>query len=388
MLNILHCVLDDKFIDDLIAVMDTTGKRCNHYFAFISEKESFDYVYIKSTTRVDNLQSSEFPSYLHRNNVNVVIIHGIFSIPPQLVINIPPEIRVVWFAWGYDLYEPIMHHRSLIKIDKLYHFKTFFIKSLNYFFHIRGAIVDMIKSFEESYLEEEWRRIDYFSGIIPDEYDMIVKDKRNAGFKAKPLDFSYFYLTSNRCDDHICDPYALGNSIQIGNSGDETNNHLDVFCLLNKYDLGNKKIFAPISYSGSKCYRSAVCWYGHYLWKDNFVPIQRFMPREEYFKMVESVQYAIFYHERQQAMGNIYNALWNGCMVFISEKSPVYSFLKRCGYVFFTIQNDLYRIANNETLSDEERLHNRKVLIKYNSPQACLIKLNKIIDILDSDLAK
>jgi hypothetical protein len=234
-------------------------------------------------------------------------------------------------------------------------------------------------------MEEAVGRIDYFSGVIPDEYDMIVKNPRNSFFKAKRLDYNYFNLGSCYTEEHMNDPFAKGMNVQIGNSGDETNNHIDIFHLLSRFDLGNKRIFVPLSYSGGKHYKSAVCWYGRLLWKNNFVPIRSFMSLDDYNKFIASTQYALFFHERQQAMGNIYNALWNGCMVFLSQNSPAYSYLRRCGYVIFTIQHDLYRIGNCESLSYNDRMNNRNQMIKYYSPTVCLNKVNIIIETLIND---
>ena len=87
-------------------------------------------------------------------------------------------------------------------------------------------------------------------------------------------------------------------------------------------------------------------------------------------------------------MGNITNALWNGCMVFVSKYSPVYSYLRKCGYVVFTVQDDLYRIEKDEILSYEDRINNRKILIEHNSPQVCMAKIDSIIDILKEDCKK
>ena len=50
----------------------------------------------------------------------------------------------------------------------------------------------------------------------------------------------------------------LGIIFLIGNSGDPTNNHLDVFDFLKKHDIGNRNIYVPLSYGGSKRYREVV----------------------------------------------------------------------------------------------------------------------------------
>ena len=94
------------------------------------------------------------------------------------------------------------------------------------------------------------------------------------------------------------------------------------------------------------------------------------MPLSEYKAFIDATAYSIFFIERQQAMGNIIMSLWNGNMVFMSENSPAYVFLKNKGAIIYTIQADLYRIENNEQLSEEEKDHNRKLMISLYSVDA------------------
>ena len=152
--------------------------------------------------------------------------------------------------------------------------------------------------------------------------------------------------------------------------------------ILRKYSLKGKNIYVPMSYGGSRTYLAIVRKYGKYLWKRNFIPLVDFLPKEQYYKILGSSRYALFYHERQQAMGNIYTALWNGCMVFVSETSPVYKHLQKLGFLFFTIQHDLKRIENGDKLSDEEIRCNRRICIKNLSVTVCLERISNTLDVL------
>ena len=385
MLKIVHCVIDDKFIDSMISIMDSVSDSCEHDFVIVSESTKINYVYLKKIDRVKIVLPEVFIRYLDERAANVLVIHGLFSLNLDLLLKIKSKIKVVWLAWGYDIYESIFNYRALIRNCELYHIRTLLVKKMEYLSHPVKVLYDLKHCLDKSLMEEAVGRVDYFSGVIPEEYDMIKSNPQNSFFKAKRLDFSYINLDSYYTKEHLNDSFVEGMNIQIGNSGDETNNHLDLFYLLHKYDLGNKKIFVPLSYSGGKHYKSVVCWYGRRLWKENFIPIMSFMPLNDYNNLIASTQYALFFHERQQAMGNIYNALWNGSMVFLSQESPAYCYLKKNGYVIYTIQNDLYRVGNCETLSYDERMNNRIKMLKFYSPEACLNKTKKIIDILTND---
>lgn len=69
-------------------------------------------------------------------------------------------------------------------------------------------------------------------------------------------------------------------------------------------------------------------------------------------------------------MGNITTALNMGCKVFLSNTSPVFTFLKKLGLYVYTIQNDLSTCEINTPLTEEEKSHNRNILYSmYNEEQ-------------------
>lgn len=381
MLKILHCVLDEKFIDSMIEVMDLFRTRSEHNFVCLSQVEN-PFNYIKQESRVKRIKNEDFLKFLNSGGFDVVFIHSLFSLHPKLITEIPRTIKVVWLAWGYDIYEPIFYNRSLIHVSQLYRPFTHLTKDVGYLANLKAVLFDIISRIRSFSLRDAWGRIDYFSGVIPSEYDMIVNDPRNSFFRAQKIEWNYFSLNSP-CDENLINsPYVDGNNIQIGNSGDPTNNHLDIMKILRKYSLKGKNIYVPMSYGGSRTYLAIVRKYGKYLWKRNFIPLVDFLPKEQYYKILGSSRYALFYHERQQAMGNIYTALWNGCMVFVSETSPVYKHLQKLGFLFFTIQHDLKRIENGDKLSDEEIRCNRRICIKNLSVTVCLERISNTLDVL------
>lgn len=231
-------------------------------------------------------------------------------------------------------------------------------------------------------IERAISRVDFFSGVIPDEYNMVVDDKRNSFFKARPLVFNYGDMDSPYTEANINAPYVNGKDIQIGNSAAPTNNHIDLFDLLAKYSLGDRKLYVPLSYGGTAFYCNTVMQYGEKKWGNRFRPINVFVPLEEYRRILASSYYAIFYHERQQAMGNIISALWRGCMVFLSETSPLYGYLKERGYIFYAVQRDLYKIKSGERMKEEDIKRNRRLIIGENSIEIEKEKSAKIVKTL------
>ena len=364
-LRILHCVTDEKFIDDLIEFTQVMWTGCYHEYAFIYSHPDIEFKYIHKKEFVKRFRGHQIVDYIQKEKINVVILHNLYSIPVYDLASIPPKVTVVWFAWGFDLYSPTYQiHRPLIKID-MYYEKTKQalnnVKSLNYKFELFISAVLRCKDFFK--IKKAIYRVDFFSGVIPEEYDLIIANKKNHYFRAKPLHFNYHSSQNGFKEEYLNQPTVSGFDIQIGNSGDPTNNHIDVMSMLQQYKIKDKRIICPLSYSGPKYYRDIVKKYGENAFGERFHPLISFIPYDEYTKILSTTRYAIFAMERQQAMGNVLSGLWEGRMLFLSENNPEYLSLKKRGYVLFTIQKDLSMIERNEMLSEKDIMTNRRLLI-------------------------
>ena len=100
-------------------------------------------------------------------------------------------------------------------------------------------------------------------------------------------------------------------NIQVGNSADPTNNHLEVFKKDAQIDKKHIKIFVPLVY-GDEQYAKKVIFEGKKLFKSKFIAIKKRMPYKKYLQFLFNIDIAIFAHERQQAMGNTITLLGKG----------------------------------------------------------------------------
>lgn len=387
-LRILHCVIDDKFIDDLIDFTQTLWIGCYHEYAFIYKHPDIEFKYIHKQEYIKRFKGHQIVDYIRQKKFDVVIIHNLYSIPCYDLAVIPDNVIVVWFAWGYDIYEPTYHiMRPLIK-KELYSKKTKQILKCggNSCRDIIYTLISKTLRYRHYWkMKRAIHRIDFFSGVIPEEYEMIVADKCNKYFRASPLLFNYTSMQNKYLNENIDQPMVSGFDIQIGNSGDPTNNHIDVLDMLYQLNLGEKKIYCPISYSGPEYYRKIIKQYGEKMFGNRFNSLTKYIPLDEYNEILSSTRYSIFAMERQQGMGNIFSSLWEGRMVFLSESNPAYLSLKKRGYVLYTIQHDLERIERNETVSEKDVLTNRRLIIKYFSIEAERKKTNDIINTLNKN---
>src|SRR5574344_1015326 len=104
MIHILNCITDEKFIDNLIDVLDSSQDEMLNDYVLLSEKKMLTFKYIKNSNRIIILNQKELLTFLIKGNYFAVMLHRWSSLPTQVIINIPQSIKVFWFAWGFDIY--------------------------------------------------------------------------------------------------------------------------------------------------------------------------------------------------------------------------------------------------------------------------------------------
>ena len=383
-MKIIHCVTDAVFIDGVIqSFNDVLGAEHNKYVCFPEQKTGFSIRYAKRGNQIVVSNRNSALEYVHQENPDVLILHNLSSFPIEQLSKVRKGIKVVWFAWGYDLYSPFKGHKPFIPVN-LHHTLTQKAYDKDY----RNRLRLSLKYFRwhclgyDRIVEEGINRIDYFSGVIPWEYEMM---RSNRFFRAQKVDFSYCENSNEACQENLNDLAFTGNNILVGNSDTYTNNHLDVFEELKKQDIKDKKVIVPLNYGGPKRYRDEVLAVGKAYFKDQFVPITDFMPLNEYNQLLASCRYSIFCLERQQAVGNIRVALWNGHTIFLSKTSPLYNHFKQQGYRVFSIQDDLHLISSDHLLSDKEIIANRKIRLSNDAREVHYAKIKKLYNLLASE---
>ena len=102
-LSIIHCVTDDKFLDDAIYMFDSIEWIENKY-VIVSKKNS-PFNFLKSKDVINIIHPNEFQSICEKSNsCDVIVLHGFSSLQLNLIPLINKQIKVIWFSWGYDIY--------------------------------------------------------------------------------------------------------------------------------------------------------------------------------------------------------------------------------------------------------------------------------------------
>ena len=371
MIHIANIVLDEKFVDDIITLHSLTNDVCVHHYFLMEENFSGKFKYIdKNRDEIIVLDSFQFIKRMSGAEYSAVFLHSLYALPLLKILQIPSNIKVFWFAWGYDIYG----ENKLIPINLYGHKTNAFLYStykLNRFKKVREYLHQFLFFCRHGFLLEKLymravQRIDYFSGVLPVEFQMA---KRNPYFRAEEIMYSYGNSASFNCKIS-----NGGTNWLIGNSADPSNNHLDLFDFLKLLDIKGRKIYVPLSYGGNQKYIEEVIRVGESLWGEDFVPLTQFVPKEEYLKIVDSCGFACFFHERQQAIGNIEMALRNGCKVFLSNTSVAYKHYKQIGVGIYTVQEDL-KENNIQPLSYDLRTNNIDKINSFYSDLECKNRL-------------
>lgn len=315
---IIHVMGLDKFIQPFI---DFNSK-------YIDTNLEHKYFVIHKTTQYELKKNQknlyEITGYF-KNTLNLIIslyaskkiiIHGLWNKHLILFLFLQPWLlkKCYWVMWGGDFY--FSEKQSWLKkqvIKKMGHFITY----------IKG----------DYELAKKWYGAD-------GEYH------------------ECFMYPSNLYKDYeIEDKNHQTINIQLGNSADATNNHIEVIEKLKKYKHENINIFVPLSYSGEKEYIDNVIEKGKDIFGDKFHPMLDFMPFEEYLEFLGKIDISIFAHKRQQAMGNTITLLGLGKKVYMRSDITPWKQFNEIGVKVF----DIDKITLDKIKSDTQTMNKQKI---------------------------
>lgn len=290
--NVLHCMdAEPKFMQSFIDFIKENFDYSKHKF-IIREHFNDMKVNIDSNTIFLPKSYSKFKRLLifmyQVNKADKIILHGLFHSDIIYALLLQPWIlkKCYWIMWGGDFYFP--ETKSKIKHE--------IIKEMGYLVNV---------------LENEYNLVKIWYGAKG-------RYVQSFGYPSNIFNHKSFHTSQK----NINTLYIL-----IGNSATETNHHSEILKKLEKYKNENIKIFAPLSY-GDKDYAKKVTIEGEKIFKNKFIPIFDFMVYESYFQFLNTIDIAIFAHNRSQGMGNIINLLGLGKKVYIRTKITPWSFFK------------------------------------------------------------
>ena len=331
------------------------GSIMNGFVKFMEEEfNSKEHIYFltgKDISHDDNVvnikNKTDFLKNILQLNIQLykadkIIIHGfnqsylfyLFFFQPWLLK------KSYWIMWGGDLYSYLQKPKSL-KMKLLY--------------FMRGFVFKKIKNF-----------VTYIKG----DYELAQK-----WYGAKGECYECFMYPSNLYKEYDIKPKEHDAiNIQLGNSADPSNNHIDILKQLVKYKDENIQLFIPLSY-GNEEYAKEVIAYGKELFGDKFIPLTEFMPFEKYLEFLGKIDIAIFAHKRQQAMGNIITLLGLGKKVYIRNDITPWELFKDINVKVFNIQD--FKI---DLIDEQIKKANQQKIREYFSKENYLNQLKNLFE--------
>ena len=364
---ILHFVIDEKVTDQIIENFSKAGQN-NRFLVFVNNKDE-SYKYISSTN--NNLIKFEevrddINSILKTLTPKAILTHAFHLEYAKAINKIENNINIAWYIWGFDVYglpriKPDTYASQtnqflLNNVNNLY-FGRFILK----YKFTRKIYFAINKNEEDRYsiIFKALKKVRFFVTYLKEDYYCFSKHySNNYKFINSPFSSIDQYLAGNK--DIVLKDDAK--NILIGNSNSIESNHLDVFEILKHQDIPDDvSIYTPLSYGDNDFYKIEVINKGTKTLRKRFVPLLDFMNRNDYISMLTSCSTGIFYHYRQQAMGNIIAMLYLGSRVYLSSHNPAYKFFTNNGIVVFDLDKD-FRVLKNTKLEDETVKNNKQKL--------------------------
>lgn len=362
--RIFHFCTDVIFINGAFKQFDAAFEDRNFFYVYKEDNQALKNIHFRKNVHVFKANIiKDIVSQIQ--NDDLVFFHALSPSFYEIVNLLPRKVKIIWFCFGYELYNDsrLFDEKILFdvitfnKLKKDINYSNFLYRRL---FRPIYNVLYLIRYRQKTDLQNKLTtlsRIDFLACVFVEEY---WSQQRILNQKKDFLKFCYYSI------DFMVNVLEKINEnkflIQIGNSATPTNNHLDVFDKLQKIKFENSTLFIPLSY-GEKWYVECIKNESLKLTNHKIEFVEELIPLETYNKKLSQVKIAIFNTRRQQAVGNILALLFYGAKIFISEQSPVYDFLKREELIIYSYEKDLTSPEIlQEGLSLSQINHNRDKL--------------------------
>jgi dTDP-N-acetylfucosamine:lipid II N-acetylfucosaminyltransferase len=225
-----------------------------------------------------------------------VVFNGIIDDRMPVLLSPFPNIvaKSIWLAWGGDVH---WHE-----------------------YHAAGRKRDIEQRFRAQFISRLYAVATPMSG----DYELV---QRWYPTRAKHIAGSLVVFPFDRAElDGLVPDKSAVPVIQIGNSGNPTNEHLEVFEWIRL--IGNRefRLCCPLSY-GNRDYIGQVIQRGTELFGDRFTPLTELLPASAYNLHLAGLDTLILNHRRHQGFGNVLIALYLGIKVYLRQDVSTWRYL-------------------------------------------------------------
>ncbi|WP_162198232.1 TDP-N-acetylfucosamine:lipid II N-acetylfucosaminyltransferase [Geofilum rubicundum] len=358
---------DEKIIDQIIENFLLVSQ--HNVFLVFSNDDTGNFKHIsfndEAIIKAYNIKRDDINEVLIMNEAQAIVLHSLDYLFTKVIDKINIDIRIAWIAWGFEIYMHPKNRRNLYaKKTKQFLIQKrplvllkWHLTKWNYLRFVTNNVLNLTNSYIDLQ-EKSFKRIHFLATYIYEDYVFFKNLFPHTNLSYHEVAFSTIHQYLAGTKDLKIDGKAR--NILVGNSNSLESNYLDAIDVL----YGVKEtgtIYFVLSYGNDPGHSRAVLKKGKKKLKGRFHPLLNFLDRAEYIKILQSCSVGIFYHFRQQAMGNIIAMLYMGARVYLSTKNPAYLYFKRSGIAIFNIEND-FEIYGNRTLEVHEQILNREKL--------------------------
>ena len=301
----------------------------------------------------------------------VVVSGPTFATAGSCIDRLPRDVAIAWYVWGYEAYGYFDRLRARLLLPKTERVQDILDAPSKFQVaaagrarrHVRRVVRRTEKLLRVGSARDASRllgRLDFCVTSLRDEYELFL----TSGLR-KTTQYHWGLVGSLEDYVDVRENSQPGEDFQLGNSASTSNNHLDAFALFQGADRDSRRVITPLSY-GDLPYRGVVVAAGREALGDRFVPLTEFMPIEEYRAVIRSCGHVVMNQRRQQALGNIYDALWRGARVYLND-TTAYRGLRATGLNVRSIAEDLGGAERKRQLPvpQDELLRHRALLLQY-----------------------
>lgn len=360
---IVHIATDEKFIDAAYDIYEESFPGKN-LFLILQNQGQDSIKYLSSSRKyfiikTDREYCEKVENYT--NDAKLVVFHGMNYFQALLVHKLDKlSKKYIWSVFGAEVYnnELIIKNVSLgEKTSREFVFS--YKKLLKDKFRSIYYLIWKRKMMPKRIIKHSFLKMDMIGILYQEELDNYIR-LNIVEPNAVHVKFTYYPLEII-IEENI--EFVNGGNILLGNSASYTNNHLEAIEVLEKFGSGYQNIIMPLSY-GNKDYANKIIELGSKKFGERFSPLTEFMPLREYQKLLQSCGIVIMNHSRQQAVGNVMNAIYLGSKVYLNERNTLFHYLKRIGCHIYSVDHDL-NVENNEVfnlLTIQQMKHNRAIV--------------------------
>jgi dTDP-N-acetylfucosamine:lipid II N-acetylfucosaminyltransferase len=225
-----------------------------------------------------------------------VVFNGIIDDRMPVVLSPFPHIvaKSIWLAWGGDLH---WHE-----------------------YHAAGRKRNIEQMFRAQFISRLYAVATPMSG----DYELV---QRWYPTGAKHITVPLVVFPFDRAElDGLVPDEGTRSAIQVGNSGNPSNEHLEVFDWIRRIADRELRVCCPLSY-GRREYIHQVIRRGTELFGDRFAAITELLPPGAYNRHLANLDTLILNHRRQQGFGNVLIALYLGIKVYVRREVSTWRYL-------------------------------------------------------------